>query len=728
MACGDVLSLEDLQTAKKHQIFEAEVITGKVGGLATGADIDYATNQVTGQVQKTMPAVLRGLGFVVAGFNFDTGGTLAVGDENKVVLWPGPGGDGQYYSWHGQYPKTIPHASTPASAGGISPTGWALIDGVALRQELIEDNGSAIVQYRFKGLASSTKRTVGEKLDEHANLLDFHCDVDGVFIQPGPSVDSRPYIQNAIDHLSSVGGGTLTIPKIDGAWYLGSFGIGVIAGHAGVIQLRSNVNLCIEGKIQLGSFFSGISFQVFVGFDSGDPAASGNLSNCHIYGFGVIDLGNFPSPAAGNKLRNVVTFGKSYGCSLSDMTIQNGDVTWGATIGWNGFGSHTVVENVHFVNLIQSDNNPDHSTVYVNAPYSGVNNCTFTSTHPRARVIACTVELHQHDTWYTNSRITGYIRGCYVVMHSSESAGAGLYSFNTVVGGNIGDVNGQFVIFGTDVFEGVSSHISSSLVIGNIIGLSFGYNFGSFIDIAPPNAGGGSLTDNDVHGVLVTGNSYTASSEASFSAVMTANASIKGITFTNNYFDARKMIDMAGPSVGVAQCHNLVWDESNTIGAVHSGLRAGLNLFEMRFSEVLSSNITVRLSHEDTSMFSVILFPPSCNLSYSTIKVLPDFTGNMGGTAVFEGGQQVGANVYAEYPVNVDFTSYGVGGAVPFFSTTATFGWVTHAYPLTSGGGPDFHLPAAWTSTSTGQLWGMGYNETGASRVGSVRLMAMRKI
>ena len=55
MACGDVLSLEDLQTAKKHQIFEAEVITGKAGGVAGGADIATATNQVTGQVQTTQP-------------------------------------------------------------------------------------------------------------------------------------------------------------------------------------------------------------------------------------------------------------------------------------------------------------------------------------------------------------------------------------------------------------------------------------------------------------------------------------------------------------------------------------------------------------------------------------------------------------------------------------------------------------------------------------------------
>ena len=93
--CGDVLSLADLQTAKKHQIFEAEVITGKSGGVSGGADIDYATNQVTGQTQKTLPAVLRDAGFVTAAFDFSTGGTLSTNDRNKTLLWPVPaGGDG----------------------------------------------------------------------------------------------------------------------------------------------------------------------------------------------------------------------------------------------------------------------------------------------------------------------------------------------------------------------------------------------------------------------------------------------------------------------------------------------------------------------------------------------------------------------------------------------------------------------------------------------------------
>lgn len=148
MACGDVLSLDDLQTAKKHQIFEAEVITGKVGGVSTGADIDYATNQVTGQTQKTLPAILRDTGFRPASFTFATGGTLAVGDSDVVVLWPiSAGGDGQYYLWKGAYPKTIPAASSPASTGGVSDSGWLPWGDVTLREDL----SKAVIYVRMQG-------------------------------------------------------------------------------------------------------------------------------------------------------------------------------------------------------------------------------------------------------------------------------------------------------------------------------------------------------------------------------------------------------------------------------------------------------------------------------------------------------------------------------------------------------------------------------------------------
>lgn len=116
--CGDVLSLADLQTAKKHQIFEAEVITGKSGGVAGGADIDYATNQVTGQTQKTLPAVLRDAGFSPVAWDFSIGGTLTVNDRDKVVYDPV---SKTWYSYAGVLPVTVPAGFNPVGNADWKP-------------------------------------------------------------------------------------------------------------------------------------------------------------------------------------------------------------------------------------------------------------------------------------------------------------------------------------------------------------------------------------------------------------------------------------------------------------------------------------------------------------------------------------------------------------------------------------------------------------------------------
>lgn len=116
--CGDVLSLADLQTAKKHQIFEAEVITGKSGGVAGGADIDYATNPVTGQTQKTLPAVLRDAGFPPVSWDFSTGGTLTVNDRDKVVYDPV---SKTWYSYAGTLPVVVPASFNPVGNANWKP-------------------------------------------------------------------------------------------------------------------------------------------------------------------------------------------------------------------------------------------------------------------------------------------------------------------------------------------------------------------------------------------------------------------------------------------------------------------------------------------------------------------------------------------------------------------------------------------------------------------------------
>lgn len=116
--CGDVVSLESMQIARKHQIFEIEVITGKSGGVAGGADIDYATNAVTGQTQKTLPAVLRDAGFFPVSWDFSTGGTLTVNDRDKVVYDPV---SKTWYSYAGTLPVTVPASFNPVGSADWKP-------------------------------------------------------------------------------------------------------------------------------------------------------------------------------------------------------------------------------------------------------------------------------------------------------------------------------------------------------------------------------------------------------------------------------------------------------------------------------------------------------------------------------------------------------------------------------------------------------------------------------
>lgn len=135
--CGDVLSLEDLKTAKKHQNFEAEVITGRAGGVSSGAEIDFATNQVTGQVQKTIPAILRDMGFNPAAFDFTTGGTVNARD---TVVYNQA--DNNWYSWAG----ALPHVVSPG-ADPIADSNWKPRTDQLLRQNLLGHDGLKYIGY-----------------------------------------------------------------------------------------------------------------------------------------------------------------------------------------------------------------------------------------------------------------------------------------------------------------------------------------------------------------------------------------------------------------------------------------------------------------------------------------------------------------------------------------------------------------------------------------------------
>ena len=172
--CGDVLSLADLQTAKKHQIFEAEVITGKSGGVAGGADIDYATNQVTGQTQKTLPAVLRDAGFSPVSWDFSTGGTLTGNDRDKVVYDPV---SKTWYSYAGALPVVV-----PASFNPVGNANWKPQTDSDLRNDLASSSdgkGDHLISVNQPGV-SGTPRTQHAKNADIISVKDFGAVGDGV--------------------------------------------------------------------------------------------------------------------------------------------------------------------------------------------------------------------------------------------------------------------------------------------------------------------------------------------------------------------------------------------------------------------------------------------------------------------------------------------------------------------------------------------------------------------
>lgn len=129
---AEVFTIEKAIIAAQHDTFHGEVITGKAGAVAGGADIDTATNTVTGQVQTTLPKVLRDIGFKPASFNFVTGGTLGVTDADKCIYNPAPAGDDNWYSWGG----TLPHDVAPGADPTLTGSGYVPRTDVLLRAEI----------------------------------------------------------------------------------------------------------------------------------------------------------------------------------------------------------------------------------------------------------------------------------------------------------------------------------------------------------------------------------------------------------------------------------------------------------------------------------------------------------------------------------------------------------------------------------------------------------------
>lgn len=97
-------------------------------------------NQRDGEIVKTLAGAVRDIGVQRIG-DFTTGCTVTA--RNQGVLYET---DGTVYVWLGALPKSVPAGSSPATTGGISPSGdWLDIGDASLRSDLSATGGADLV-------------------------------------------------------------------------------------------------------------------------------------------------------------------------------------------------------------------------------------------------------------------------------------------------------------------------------------------------------------------------------------------------------------------------------------------------------------------------------------------------------------------------------------------------------------------------------------------------------
>lgn len=102
---------------------------------------------------------------------------------------------------------------------------------------------------------------------------------------------------------------------------------------------------------------------------------------------------------------------------------------------------------------------------------------------------------------------------------------------------------------------------------------------------------------------------------------------------------------------------------------------AAPNLFEFYVAAMIRYKFEVKLSYEDSSIANVIYVQPACSVSYTTLRVAPDFVeAPTNGLGIGSAAKTVGTN-YISYSANITMSCYNTTGAVTCFSTdTPTHG------------------------------------------------------
>ena len=424
----------------------------------------------------TIDAALKSAGFMPAGFDFVTGGTLQPGDRNKAVYNPAPNGDNNWYRWNGVFPKEIAANSQPnpknennwvlahfrigivekeALRRTYLEVGLNLVDGSFEQGGVLNNQNDVLLQERtgkvFSGkpgvVAAGTNPVSGSFVDVSdvtenkvtVYVSAFGAKSDAYISKPTPiagvmgwasirnpsATDSRASIENAINYASSIGGATIVF---DGDFYVNSYSAdtALASAHGQILPVKSNITYkgVNNAHIVVGSFFDDKTFVLFSGFNTPAPADFTKIFNVAFKGLSFDFHGESSHMRTSYKRRLGIDFGWAFNTEVSWCNFENGDLTNAIGIG-NGprEGETCTINNCNFFNLVQENPvNTDFTANYIGARNSMVTNCRYSNASVQGARISCAVEFHAPLCKFSDSTIYGgYTRGFWVTGHIGEN-------------------------------------------------------------------------------------------------------------------------------------------------------------------------------------------------------------------------------------------------------------------------------------------------------------------
>lgn len=234
--------------------------------------------------------------------------------------------------------------------------------------------------------------------------------------------DNTKSLQQAIDYASSHNC-ILKLPE--GKILLNSHGNNKAdIAHGNILQLRSNLTIIgNKTEIYIGDFFDDKGFIVLSGFNSPWVENFSKLQNITLKGFTIDFQSNSSYMKTKYSLRKGIEFGHSTNVLVDGLIFRNGDITCAIATGYGNkrISQNVKITNCTFTNLVSSQKNLDHSTLYINSANSTISNNRFFMNNPQARLMACAVEFHNSKNNFLHNTVYGYTRMMYLAAINSEN-------------------------------------------------------------------------------------------------------------------------------------------------------------------------------------------------------------------------------------------------------------------------------------------------------------------